>query len=349
MQERGSENAIQRQAHDIIERQVANLTKLVGDLLEVSRVVSGRIQLNRTALDLGQVVKHAVETATPLIEQRKHELVLHISDKPIWTNADATRVEEVLINVLNNAAKYTPDGGRIDVWCEDLPGGEWVQARVRDNGMGIDAKLLPRIFDLFTQADRSLARSAGGLGIGLSLAHRLVELHGGTVEAHSPPDGSDVGSEFIVKLPRVATPYAATPARIDEPTPNPDGMRVLVVDDNTDSVMMLASILRHKGYAVQSACTGPDGLKVAQQWRPDVVLLDIGLPGMDGYEVARRLRTTPLDAADDGGTFEGRIIAVTGYGRDSDIARAREAGFDAHLVKPYEFDKLEKLLTAARK
>ncbi|MBA3563383.1 MAG: response regulator [Gammaproteobacteria bacterium] len=349
LHERGSENAIQQQARKVIERQVASLTKLVDDLLEVSRVVSGRIHLDQTTLDLGQVVKHAVETATPLIEQHKHELALHLRDEPIWTNADATRIEEVIINLLNNAAKYTPDGGRIEVWCEGIPGDRFVQVRVRDNGMGIDKILLPRIFDLFTQADRSLARSAGGLGIGLSLVHRLVELHGGTVEAHSPPERSEVGSEFIVKLPLAASPLAAKPLLPDEPALNANGMRVLVVDDNIDLVIMLAGALRNKGYAVQSACNGPDGLKLTQQWRPDVVLLDIGLPGLDGYEVARRLRTMPLDEAEGGETFRGRIIALTGYGRDSDIARAREAGFDAHLVKPYEFDELEKLMTSAPK
>ena len=344
MHERGNQNAIQQKAREIIERQVGNLTKLVGDLLEVSRVVSGRIHLDLTTLDLSQVVKHAVETATPLINQHKHELVLHLCDEPIWTNVDATRMEEVLINLLNNAAKYTPDGGRIEVWCEGIPDDKVVQVRVRDNGMGIDEKLLPRIFDLFTQADRSLARSAGGLGIGLSLAHRLVELHGGTIEARSPPKGCGVGSEFIVKLAITASPVAAAQVPPDEAEPARNGMKVLIVDDNIDQVTMLAGALRMTGYAVQSAHTGTDGLKVSQQWRPDVVLLDIGLPGMDGYDVARRLRTMPLDEADGGETFRVRIIAVTGYGRDSDIARAREAGFDAHLVKPYEFDALEKLL-----
>jgi signal transduction histidine kinase len=280
--ERGSENAIQRQAREIIERQVGNLTKLVGDLLDVSRVISGRIHLTQTTLDLRQVVKHAVETVTSMIAQRKHELVLHLGDEPIWANADATRMEEVVINLLDNAAKYTLDGGRIEVWCEGIPGDKCVQVRVRDNGMGIDEKLLPRIFDLFTQADRSLARSAGGLGIGLSLVHRLVELQGGTVEAYSPARGREVGSEFIVKLPLAAGACGSAYAT-GRPAPNPTGTRVLIVDDNIDAVMTLADALQMKGYAVQSA-TGPDGLKVAQQWRPHVVLLDIGLPGLDGFK-----------------------------------------------------------------
>lgn len=346
LHERGSENPIQMQAREIIERQVANLTKLVSDLLEVSRVISGRIHLNPTTLDLGQVVKHAVETATPLIEQHKHRLVLHQCDQPIWVHADSTRIEEVLINLLNNAAKYTPDGGCIDVWCQPSPDGHFVQVRVRDNGLGIDEELLPRIFDLFTQADRSLARSGGGLGIGLSLAHRLIEMHGGTIEAHSPPQGSDVGSEFIIKLALAAFPLAQPPAVADEPTPDGNELRVLVVDDNVDSVMLLGTTLREKGYQVQSAYNGPDALKLVQQWRPDILLLDIGLPGLDGYEVARRLRTIP-DAA--GTAFQGRIIAVTGYGRAGDIERAREAGFDAHLAKPFEFDVLEKLMRSGEK
>ena len=349
LQERGSENAIQRQAREIIERQVNNMTKLINDLLEVSRVVNGRIKLNLIILDLGQVLKHAVETVTPLIEQHKHELLLHRCDEPIWAFADATRMEEVFINLLNNAAKYTPDGGRIELWCEGISDDKFAQVRIRDNGMGIEPKHLPHVFDLFTQADRSLARSAGGLGIGLSLAHRLVELHSGTVEAHSPPVGSEVGSEFIVKLPRAAAPIAVATLLPDEPAPDPGGMRVLVVDDNIDLVMMLSSALRKKGYAVQVSYTGPDGLQIARQWRPDVVLLDIGLPGLDGYDVARRLRTMPLGEVDGGETFRGRIIAVTGYGRDIDIARAGEAGFDAHLVKPFEFDELEKLMTSVPK
>jgi PAS domain S-box-containing protein len=347
LHERGSANLIQQQARAIIDRQVGNLTKLVNDLLEVSRVVSGRIRLDLQIVDLNEVVEHAIQTATPLIEQRKHELVLNLCTDPAWTNADPTRMEEVFINVLNNAAKYTPDGGRIEVWCEHPRGQNYVQVRVRDNGVGIDEKLLPRIFDLFTQADRSLDRSAGGLGIGLSLAHRLVDLQGGTIEAHSPPEGQTTGSEFIVRLPLKPAPgEPPVAAPDDKPQQRPEGLRVLVVDDNIDHVMMLATALRHTGYSVQIAYNGPDGLKVALHWRPDIVLLDIGLPGLDGYQVARRLRSDPT-LGNAGQSM--RLIALTGYGRDTDIALAREAGFDAHLVKPYELDELERLLGIRQK
>lgn len=188
LQERdGSENIIQKQAHEIIERQVGNLTKLVNDLLDISRVSSGGIRLTPEVIDLNQVVEHAMETVKPLMVQRKHEVVFNCCEVPVWTRADATRIEEVFVNLLNNAAKYTPDGGRIDLWCEHPEGTDNVQIRVRDNGIGIDAELLPHIFDLFTQADHSLDRSAGGLGVGLSLAQRIVQLHGGTIEALSPP------------------------------------------------------------------------------------------------------------------------------------------------------------------
>lgn len=348
MQERGSENLIQQHAREIIERQVENLTKLVSDLLEISRVVSDRVRLDRQPVNLNRVLQHAIETATPLIEQRKHTLKVHLCNEAegVWVNVDHTRMEAVFVNLLNNAAKFTPDGGQIEVWCESTHESTSAQVRVRDTGVGIERELLPRIFDLFTQADRSLARSAGGLGIGLSLAHRLVDLHGGTIEAHSPPRGETKGSEIVVGLPLMATPPEVAPPipQVEEST-NPQGMRVLVVDDNIDLVMMLASTLRQSGYSVQVAYNGPDGLRAAQQWRPDVVLLDVGLPGMDGYEVARRLRAG--QSLGHSG-IEPKLIAVTGYGRDSDIAAARDAGFDGHLVKPVEFKKLQDVMAAPR-
>lgn len=335
-----SENPMQQQALAIIERQVANLTKLVGDLLEVSRVVSGRIRLDQQTVDLNQVLRQATETVMPLIEHRKHQLVLNLGDDPVWINVDPMRIEEVFVNLLNNAAKYTEENGRIEVHCERVSGGEYAQVRVCDNGVGIDKELLPRIFDLFAQADRSLARSAGGMGIGLSLAQRLIRMHGGTLEVHSPPqDRSDSrGSEFIVRLQLAHVPDVRRPIDSNAQVPPPrHGVRVLVVDDNIDQVTMLSSALRHVGYTVQGAHTGPEGLRLALEWRPDVVVLDIGLPGLDGYEVAKQLRSDP-------GTKELRLIALTGYARAADIERAHDAGFDAHLCKPVDFASVERVI-----
>lgn len=337
----GNEDPVQRQACEIIERQVGNMTKLINDLLEVSRVVSGRLRLNLQPSDVNQLVQLAIETVTPLIEQRGHTLTLHSGRTALWSQADAVRIEEVFVNLLNNAAKYTDEGGRIEVWCERLPGeGDkaLAQVRVRDNGVGIPPRLLPRVFDLFTQSDRTLDRAQGGLGIGLTLAHRLVSLHGGSIEAKSPPDGLTEGSEFVVRLPLVPIPEISPvpPPESDHQDPS-DGMRVLVVDDNSDQAMMLAIGLRHAGYIVECVYNGPDGLATAQQSRPDFVLLDIGLPGMDGYEVARLLRAN--EGLGDGSRSM-KLIALTGYGRDSDRDLAREAGFDGHLVKPVEFKDL---------
>jgi len=348
MHERGNDNPVQQQAREIIERQVGHLTNLVNDLLEVARLVSGRIRLDLRTLDLNQVVRRAVESVTPLMVQHKHTLKLHLCDEGtgggVWVNADATRLEEVFLNILTNAAKYTPDGGLIEVRCEQPKDASHARVRVIDNGVGIDKELLPHIFDLFTQADRSLDRSQGRLGIGLSLAHRLVNLHGGTLDANSPPKDATSGSEFIVSL-RLALPPQPMepPTTFALPAQRIDGTRVLVVDDNIDLVLMLTSTLRQKGFAVQSAYNGIDGLKVALQWRADVVLLDIGLPGLNGYEVARQLRTSSVLG------FAGesmRLIALTGYGRETDVALAKEAGFDAHLTKPANFDELLLLMEA---
>jgi PAS domain S-box-containing protein len=339
LQERGSENLIQQKAREIIERQVTNLTSMVTDLLDLSRITSGHVRLNRQRVDVNPLIRHAVETVHTLVEKHGHELSTELCDAPVWVYGDSTRIEEVLVNLLSNAVKYTPDGGRITVHCENSPDGDHVTIRVRDTGIGIDAQFLPRIFELFSQADRSLARSGGGLGIGLAIAHRVVELHGGTIEARSPGVGQ--GSEFKVRLPAVPAPTdEATGAGTGAPERRKgDGTRVLVVDDNLDQVMMLTTLLRQMGYSVQSAYTGPDGLQIAQQWRPDVVLLDIGLPGLDGYEVARRIRSTPEPER-----WKTRLIACTGYGRQADLRRAREAGFDAHIVKPVDARELQEVM-----
>jgi len=361
-------NPILKEAREVIERQVANLTKMVSDLSEVSRVISGRIRLDLRAVDMKQVVEHAVQSVTPLFEQRKHAVSVSSCSEPVWAHIDSTRLEEVLVNLLNNAAKYTPDGGRIAVACElrREGGKDYAMVRVRDNGVGMEEALLPRVFDLFTQGDRSLDRSWGGLGIGLSLAHRLITMHGGTIEAHSA--GAGKGSEFTVKLPLLtASPsrHASGGQSLSGEAPGFRGiggdvakaaaLRVLVVDDNVDLVTMLCGTLRLKGFIVQSAYTGPEGLRIAMEWRPDIALLDIGLPGLDGYEIARRLRAdqvSSVGAERDGGASSAgtgarmRLIAITGYGREDDIALARQAGFDAHMTKPVEFDALEKLMKA---
>ncbi len=358
----GGANPIQQQAREIIERQVAHLTKMVSDLSQVSRVVSGRIRLELRPVNLKLAVEHAIQTASPVFELRKHSVSVNLCTEPVWAQADPTRLEEILVNLLTNAAKYTPDGGRIEVRCEHHPEGgqNHVLLRVRDNGVGIDPELLPHVFDLFRQADRSLARSAGGLGIGLSLAQRLAVLLGGTIWAHS--QGAGKGSEFTVKLPLIPEPHETPQSLAPSPplvftSPAANAIRVLVVDDNVDLVTMLSGALRFKGFEVQSAYTGPEGLRIALEWRPDIALLDIGLPGLDGYEIARRLRAEHLlevmvlepGERKAGGGPGGRVklIAITGYGQESDIALAREAGFDGHMVKPCDIDALEKMMGEA--
>jgi PAS domain S-box-containing protein len=333
----GSENPLQQRACDVIERQVATLTRLVNDLMEVSRVVTGRIRLDVETMDFCGGVRHALETVLPLMDGQRHNVTLSIGDGPIWVSADATRLEQVAVNLLTNAAKFTEPGGRIGVSVEREH--DHAVLRVRDSGVGIAPEMLAHVFDLFAQAERSLARSQGGLGIGLSLVQHLIALQGGMVEARS--DGPGHGSEFIVRLP-----IAPAPDEQAKPTPPfPDdrgtkGLRVLVVDDNEDGCTMLAEVLRLQGYDVQLAFTGTAGLEVAATWRPDVVLLDIGLPELDGFEIARRLRGHPS-------TKGMKLIAVSGYGSARDIELGREAGFDAHLVKPVQMAELEKLLASA--
>jgi PAS domain S-box-containing protein len=327
------ENAIQRQAREIIERQAGQLSHLVDDLLEISRITIGRIQLRQERVDACGIVERAVESVRPLIDQHKHELTVTLSPQPIWLYADAARLEQVLVNLLNNAAKYTEDGGHI--WLTVQQEDAACAIRVRDTGIGITPELLPRVFDLFTQAARSLARSQGGLGIGLCLVHRLVEMHGGTVEAYS---ALGQGSEFIVRLPMAASPTSLPPSppkEIAEPTGS--SLRVLVVDDNLDAAQSLAMLLQASGHQVRMAHTGPTALEAAIDYRPNVVLLDIGLPEMDGYEVAKRIREQPL-------LQNIVLVAMTGYGHDTDRQRSQEGGFNAHLVKPADFAKVQQIL-----
>jgi PAS domain S-box-containing protein len=315
----------------VIERQVDHLARLVDDLLDVSRISRGRITLQKETVEVAAVVERAIELSRPLIAARRHELIEELPREPIYLEADPVRLAQVLANLLNNAAKYTEPGGRIRLRAERQ--GQQLVLRVRDNGVGIARNMLPRVFDLFTQAERTLDRSQGGLGIGLTLVKRLVKLHGGRVRAVS--GGLGKGSEFVVRLPVVGTPPSPSPAPSVKPIRG--GCRILVVDDNADAASTLALLLQVKGHEVSTVHDGPTALEQARVYQPAVVFLDIGLPGMDGYEVARRLR----------GQANGErvlLIALTGYGRDEDRHRGSEAGFDHYLVKPVDPEDLHSLI-----
>jgi signal transduction histidine kinase len=320
-------------ARDVIDRNVTHLTRLVDDLLDVSRITHGRIQLKAEPVELTAVVDQAAEVSGPLIARHRHRLAIARPPAPVWVRGDATRLTQVVANLLNNAAKYTEDGGRITVTV--AADGADAVIRVRDTGIGLMPGMLERVFELFTQAERALDRSQGGLGVGLSLVRRLVELHGGRVTAAS--DGPGSGSEFAVRLPRLAdAPAADRPAEDRPPAATPAGRRVLVVDDNADAADSLALLLRVGGHEVRLAYSGPDAVAAAGAFRPHVILLDIGLPGMDGYEVARRLRAGPAAGA--------VLAALTGYGQDEDRRRAAAAGFDHHFVKPVPPEAIQDLL-----
>ena len=330
------EDLIQQQARNIIERQVGHLARLVDDLLEISRITIGSIQLRRERLDLRGIVDRAVETVRPLIDRRTHQLAVALPAEPIWLIADPIRLEQVVGNLLSNAAKYTEEGGHI--WLTLEQERREAVLRVRDTGIGIVPELLPRIFDLFTQADRAADRSQGGLGIGLTLVEKLVGLHGGTVQAFSA--GLGLGSEFTVRLPLAVTTKAfERPAVAETAEMITAPSRVLVVDDNMDAADSMATWLHLAGHDIRTAYGGPAALEIAVAYQPTIVLLDIGLPGMDGHEVARRLRQTPeLENV--------WLIALTGYGRKADLQLSQEAGFDHHLVKPADPQKLKDLLAS---
>jgi PAS domain S-box-containing protein len=321
-----------QRARDIIDRQTEQLTRLTDDLLEVSRITSGKIRLEERPIDAAAVVTLAVETSAPLIEARRHALEVRLPAEPLRVRADARRLAQVLGNILNNAAKYTQEGGHISVTLER--DGKDAVFRVKDDGPGIPAEMLDKVFDLFTQVDRSLARSQGGLGIGLTLARTLIEMHGGTVRAFS--EGPGKGSELVVRLPVLAGPAEPpTPAAPPDPG-DARAVRILVVDDNVDAADSLRGVLELSGHDVRVAYEGPTALDLAEAFRPSLVLLDLGLPGMDGHEVARRLRERHGPSL--------VLVALTGYGREEDRRRTREAGFDRHLVKPLEPDTLSEVI-----
>jgi PAS domain S-box-containing protein len=320
----------------VIERQSRHLTRLVDDLLDVSRIVRGQIAFEKSVVELNEVVHHALETSRHLLRERRQELTVSLPSESLRIDADLTRLAQVLANLLINAAKYTPEGGSI--WLEAERHDEEIVLRVRDTGVGIASSLLPRVFDLFTQGARTLDRAQGGLGIGLTLVKRIVEMHGGTVEARSAGPGA--GSEFIVRLPLVERAPTAAPSEQAQSAQTDPGTRarVLIVDDNVDAADSIAMLLALQGHEVRSVHAPQEALEMVEAFRPHLVLLDIGLPGMDGYEVARRLRSQHIDSM--------RIVAITGYGQPSDRERAREAGFDQHLVKPIDPEVLQSLLSS---
>jgi CheY-like chemotaxis protein/two-component sensor histidine kinase len=315
------------------ERQVQHMARLLDDLLDVSRISRGRIELRKEVVDVAAVIARSVEAVRPLVEERRHELTVALPAGPLRVEADATRLQQILTNLLNNAAKYTDPGGH--VWLTAGRDGAEVVVRVRDSGIGIAPDMLPRVFDLFVQAERRLDRSQGGVGIGLTLVKRLVEMHGGTVTAHSR--GSGHGSEFVVRLPARPEPDEPGKGEAGAATARLPRHRVLVVDDNPDAADSLALLLELAGQEVRAAHDGPSALAEAEAMRPVLVFLDIGMPGMDGFEVARRLRRLP-------GLAGVRLVAMTGWGQDEDRRRSAEAGFDQHLVKPVEPKALEQLL-----
>jgi signal transduction histidine kinase len=334
-------------SRDVIERQTMHLSRLVDDLLDVSRITRGKINLTKELLDIANLISRAVETTHPLIVERAHDLVIDIPDEPLQVLGDPTRLTQALGNVLSNAAKYTERGGRIKVRVSRE--GPEVLIRVSDNGEGIPADLLPVIFNLFTQLDRTSGHAQGGLGIGLALVRKLVEMHGGSVTAHS--EGAGRGSEFTIRLPfQSATEQIAEVPELHANGSSSGGVatgtqetgdrvkrRILLADDNNDALESLATLLELGGHDVVTASNGALALECAERHRPEVMLLDIGMPLLDGYEVARRIRVQPWGR-------QITLVALTGWGQDSDRRRSREAGFDTHLVKPLDMDKLMDLL-----
>ncbi|HET7401522.1 MAG TPA: PAS domain S-box protein, partial [Usitatibacter sp.] len=319
----------------VIERQTTQLARLVDDLLDVSRITRGKLRMESQPIELCEALKRAVEASRPLIDARQHRLRMDVPEKGLAVLGDPTRLTQVFLNILNNAAKYTPAGGDIHVRAQAQ--GRDAVVCIRDNGVGIPASLLDSVFDLFAQGERTLDRAEGGLGIGLTLARRIVEMHGGSISASSAGPGQ--GSEFVVRLPRLPAQEAPAPAEeapAASAAPQGPPRTILVVDDNVDSANSVAVLLRMGGHEVDVAHDGPTALDRVKAKHPDVVLLDIGLPGMSGYQVAEELRRMNRAGM--------RIYAMTGYGQRQDRRRSQEAGFDGHLVKPVMPQELLKLV-----
>jgi signal transduction histidine kinase/CheY-like chemotaxis protein len=333
LQATGMQDPVAVRVSAVMDRQINHLVRLVNDLLEVSRITRGLIEVRRETLDLTAVLYSAIDTSRPGLNAAGHKLSIELSPEPVVVCGDAVRLTQVFSNLLTNAAKYTNDGGHVRIRV--VSDGNRATVSVRDNGIGIAADQLPSVFDMFTQVNRSSRHAQGGLGIGLTLVRSLVALHGGRVEARS--DGLGCGSEFIVELP-VAADGAVSSIESSSPKQFPR-RRILIVDDNRDAAETLGELLRALGATVSVAHSGSDGLEKLRSFGPDSVLLDIGMPDMDGYEVARRIRATA----------EYRrilLIALTGWGQEHDQRRSRAAGFDQHVVKPPDIDRLRELLSA---
>jgi PAS domain S-box-containing protein len=314
----------------VMQRQVGHMVRLIDDLLDVSRITSGKLQLERKLITLSTIVDAAIEASKPVIERKQHRLDVSVADGSLLLDADLTRLAQVLGNLLNNASNYTPNGGHIELSAKR--DGDFVVIAVRDNGTGIPSDRLSDVFEMFSQVNRKLERSHGGLGIGLALVRRLVEMHGGTSSAESPGVGK--GSTFSIRLPlATASAAEATPSSLSLPAEQHDQQRILVVDDNEDAAEMLAMVLAQAGYSTKTAYDSGSALRAVDAWSPQVVILDIGLPDINGYDVARALRrgqgSAPLS-----------LIALTGWGTQDDKQKAMEAGFDIHLTKPVDADAL---------
>jgi PAS domain S-box-containing protein len=321
---------------EMMERQVNHMVRLVDDLLEVSRITRGNIELRKEPIAVAAIVRSAVETSQPLIEIANHQFVQSLPAEPLTVDGDPVRLTQVVANLLNNAAKYTDPGGQI--WLNVRREDQWVAISVRDTGIGIDTSMLPRVFDLFTQVDRHTDRAQGGLGIGLTLVKSLVEMHGGTVQVHS--EGKGRGSEFVVRLPLAAARVATDmPGKDTHESATLGTRRVLVVDDNHDAADSLGLLLKLLGVDVHVVYNGPDALEAFATYKPAVVFLDIGMPGMDGHEAARRMRELPLSR-------EVTFIALTGWGQEEARNRSQIAGFDYHLIKPADIGALQTLLAS---
>jgi len=322
-----------RLASELLERQVGQMSRLVDDLLDMSRISRGKIELRKDPVELTPIIEQAVEAARPHFRKLNHELTLKLPAQAVYLNADRARLTQVIANLLNNAAKFTDAGAH--VWLTVEAAGDQAVFSVRDTGIGIAAEQLPHVFDMFAQADTSLERSRDGLGIGLTLVKTIAELHGGTVEARSA--GLGRGSEFIIRLPVLVAGAETAPQSPKHDASLVASRRVLVVDDSEDGAESMAMILQFAGHETCKAYDGVAALEAAERFRPDVVLLDIGLPRMNGYEVCRRLRQEAWGR-------EMTIVALTGWGQEEDRNRSKEAGFDMHMVKPVDFDALLQLL-----